>query len=485
MKSNPLIQLLAVFSRKEVTRFKDFVYSPYHNKHRGVRLLVGHLSQIYPNFTEKSCTREGLFQILFPDEGHDQAKLATVFTYALRLAEQFLITEQFREREGLHRVLLLQNLRQKEQNRYYQKVLKTQSRWLEGQTYRDGAHFNRRFLLLAEADLFFSEQARYSKGGSIQRKQDSLDHFYLSEKLKDACEMQVRRRIMQQEYQNPLFEALLAEVAANPSQYAAVPPVVVYFQLYQMIRHGADADYRRALEVIREKAPFFPKRELQNLYNYLQNHCIQQINQGHRHFLKEIFELYKFQLEDDLLFINGYLPEWHYKNIVSTGLLLHETAWVRDFIEGYKKHLPPDVVDNAYSYNLAFYYYETQQYGRVLDLLVHLEYSDLRYALNAKLLLLKTYYDLDEYETLLSLSDSFRQYLQRKKEISDFNRQGYYQLLRFTRRAIQIKMKVGYVARERLRGELQKLRAEIETTNTRFGQAWLESKLREIEGMVA
>ncbi len=467
-----------------MTRFKEFVHSPYHNKHRGVRALVEHLSQIYPDFSEKSCDRSCLFQVIFPGEAHDQSKLATVFTYAMRMGEQFLITEQFRQREGLHRVLLLQNLRQKEQNRHYEKVLKTQTQWLERNPYRDGTHFNRRFLMLAEADQYFSEQARYSRGGSIQRKQDSLDHYYLSKKLKDACEMHVRRRIMQQEYQNPLFEALLQEVRSNLSQYAAVPPVMVYFQLYQMIRNGGDQDYHQALEAVREKAPFFPKRELQNLYNYLQNHCIQQINQGNRNFLKEIFELYKFQLEDDLLFINGYLPEWHYKNIVSSGLLLGEQAWVKDFIENYRTHLAPDVVENAYSYNLAFYYYETQQYGRVLDLLVHLEYSDVRYALNAKLLLLKTYYDLDEYETLLSLSDSFRHYLQRKKEISDFNREGYYQLLRFTRKAIQIKMKVGYVSRERSMNDLQKLRTEIEKAKTRFSQAWLESKLQEIDKMV-
>lgn len=484
MYANRFVDLISVFSRKEMTRFFEFSHSPYHNKHQEVRALVAYFHQIYPDFTEKTCEREFLFQLLYPGQKHEQPKLALIFTYGLRLAEQFLITEQFREDKGAHRVLLLQNLRQKAQNRHYEKVFKAQEKWLDQHGQRDGKHFNWRFQTLSEADQYFSQQARYAKGDSLQRKQKSLDHFYFSEKLKDACEMQVRRRVMHQDYENVIMDALLKEVEEGFEKYQEVPPVLVYYRLFQLIRFQDQNNYYKALEVVRQQARHFPKPELQNLYNYLQNHCIQQINQGHREFLEEIFKLYKFQLEDQLLFLGGYLPEWHYKNIVSTGLLLKEQAWVKTFIEEYKNQLAPEVIEIAYSYNLAFYYYETQQYDKVLDLLVHLEYSDVRYALNAKLLLLKTYYDLGEYETLLSLSESFRQYLQRKKEISEFNRKGYYQLLKFTRKIFQIKMKVGYVTEERSRKELKKLKGEMNTSKVRFSRAWLEGKVKEVEGLL-
>lgn len=484
MYTNRFVQLISVFSRKEMTRFYEFSQSPYHNKHKEVRSLVAYFHQIYPEFNASTCDRVLLHQRLFPGAKHDQAKLALIFTYSLRLVEQFLITEQFREDKTTHKVLLLENLRKKGQNRHYEKVFKAQQSVLDKDQFRDGAHFNRRFITLAEADQYFSQQARYAKGGSLQRKQISLDHFYLSEKLKDACEMKIRARVMNQTYENPLIDALLRELEGDFEQYAQVPPVMVYYQLYQLIQDESRANYQQALDVMRDQAKFFPKRELQNLYNYLQNHCIQQINKGDRSYLEEIFKLYKLQLEDQLLFISGYLPEWHYKNIVSTGLLLGERQWVKDFIENYKEHLSPEVFEIAYSYNLAFYYYETQQYDRVLQLLVHLEYSDVRYALNAKLLLLKTYYDLDEYETLLSLSDSFRQYLQRKKEISDFNRKGYYQLLKFTRKVFQIKMKVGYVPLEKSKRDLEKLQVEMNAAQVRFSRAWLEGKVGEVWGRV-
>ncbi len=484
MLSNRLIGLLSVFTRKEMTRFYEFSHSPYHNKHEEVKVLVTHFNQIYPDFSENKVNRVVLFKLLFPGQKHDQPKLALIFTYCLRLVEQFLIIEQFREKEGGHRVLLLQNLRQKAQNRQYEKVLKIQDTWLDKNELRDGEHFNWRFQTLAEADQYFSLQARYAKGDSLQRKQDSLDHFYLSEKLKAACEMAVRRRVTNQEYKNPLMAALLKELESDFEKYLEVPPVLVYYHLHKLILSQAEEDYQKALVVVREQARFFPLKELQNLYNYLQNHCIQQINQGKLDFLEEIFKLYKFQLEDRLLFLNGHLPEWNYKNIVTTGLLLGEHEWVKNFIEKYKADLVPEVAEIAYSYNLAYYFYITKAYDKVLELLLHLEYSDVRYALSAKLLLLKTYFDLDEYEALLSLSDSFRQYLQRKKEISDFNRRGYYQLLKFTRKIFQIKMKVAYASKERSLKDIEKLRLEMAEAEVRFSRAWLEGKVEEVFQML-
>ena len=70
------------------------------------------------------------------------------------------------------------------------------------------------------------------------------------------------------------------------------------------------------------------------MYNYFQNYCIQQINRGERQFLKETFNLFKDQLEKELLLDEyGFLDQWHYKNIVTTAIRLKEMEWTQNFIE--------------------------------------------------------------------------------------------------------------------------------------------------------
>ena len=115
--------------------------------------------------------------------------------------------------------------------------------------------------------------------------------------------------------------------------------------------------YFDALAALRAKENSFPKEELATIYNYFQNYCIAQINDNKPSFLKEIFHLYQSQLQQALIIEDGYLPDMHYKNIVTTAIRLKELDWVKQFIEEYRSALRPEVRENAYSFNLASYYH--------------------------------------------------------------------------------------------------------------------------------
>ena len=196
------------------------------------------------------------------------------------------------------------------------------------------------------------------------------DAYYLSEKLKDACEILVRSRMVKVDYSSILLEAILQVVQQDKERYFQIPPVNVYYHIYQMIVHEEAVHYDTAFEAVESFADFFPKGELQNIYNYLQNYCVYQINNDRREFLRASFQLYQIQLGKGLLFIGDLLPEWHYKNIVTAGLRLQEVEWVRQFLEDYRPMLSAEVQENAYSYNLSEYYYATGGYKKAMQLLL-------------------------------------------------------------------------------------------------------------------
>ena len=483
MYSNKLIQLLKSFSRREMTRLVEFAYSPYFNKHEGVRALLSYLSDIFPGFDARRCQRAQIFQALFPGQAHDQARLALLFTYAMRLAEHFLSLEQLAEEgEEWQRVHLLRRLRALQQYKLYERCLAEAAAELEEATLRDSAWHYRRYQLAAEADAYYTMVSERRTDDSLEQKQQALDRFYLTEKLRDACEMKVRSRILKVQYASPLADWAAREVEQHYEDYAAEPAIAMYFSLNRMVSEKDRAHYFEAVKALERNQAFLPIGELKAIYNYFQNYCIQQINQGEGAFLGELFKLYQAQLERGLLLEGGCLSEWHYKNITTTGLRLREMAWVRQFIEAYQEKLPSEVRDNAYRFNLASYYYADEQYSQVLRLLTQVEYSDLRYSLGAKALLLRTYYDLEEYEALNSLVDSFKQYLHRNKLMADVRRQGYYNLFLLTRRAAQLRYNLSYYSRERCRAELLKLRHSIGKAGAIFNQGWL---LEKVEALAA
>lgn len=480
MIKNNLIQLLNTFSKKEMTRFYEFAHSPYHNKHREVQLLIGYLHKIYPQFTEKKCDRVKVFKTLFPKQKHDQANLALLFTYAFRLAKAFLIIEQFQTQENELALNLLRAFRQREQGVFYEKKLAKAKASLASNIYKGSPFYWQQYALAKESDLYYEPRSRKTLHTSISQQQDFLDYFYLSEKLKDACELRVRSQILQIQFEVQFIENIIGVLNDHWERYANIPPIAIYYHLYRMITEKDTAQYYQALQVIEQNSKYFPHQELKDIYTYLQNYCIKKINESDTVFMEELLKIYKIQLERGLLQDEKkQLSEWHYKNIVTLGLRLKEQAWVATFIEQYKTVLPKESQANAYRYNRAVYAYEVGDYDKVLELLLKVEYTNIQYNLGARWLLLRTYFELEEVTAFLALCDSFRLYLQRNQLIASNKKKGHEQGIRLAKKVFQFRLDAPYQKKEKSVKELAKLKTEIAETETVFNRSWLMEKLSE------
>lgn len=456
-----------------MTRFGEFSQSPYHNKHEGVKKLVAWWLEIYPRFDEKNCSRERLMAVA----GADAPTLAVWMTYSLRLLEAFLAQEQ----APLAPTALLAQYRRRRLAGFFEKKLATARTDLDEQVFRDSAYHLSAFQLASEAERFLSQQNRTGPESDIPGKQAALDHYYFSEKLRDACELEVRRKILKTEGEIPHLDWVLTEIREREAVYSSIPAIWVYFQVYRLLRAETQAfDDVQATLTAYESA--FQEEELQLLYNYLQNFCIEQINRGNGEYLARAFDIYRRQLDRGLLLVQGELPEWHYKNMVAIGLRLREHSWVEGFIHQYKQYLPREVAENAFAFNLASLYYATGRLNQVQDLLTRVEYTDFRYSLGARALLLRTYYDLEEYEALRALSESLNQYLKRNKRMADERVLAFQRLLRLTRRALHLKMQEGFMPAGKWRGFVAALQKEVEGPQTIINREWLLEKIRAMAG---
>ena len=477
--------MLANLDAREMQRFVQLVRSPYFNKHEGVKKLIAYLQQVHPEYGTGHCALPVMTRQLFEGcEATARKQLGPIYSYSSRLLEEFLLQEQLASSESRRKLILLQALRTRSLDKVLEKKLEQMRSEARQVSDRDTGYYQYEFALATEADRLYVRKGSRRKDFNIELKQYFLDRYYLTEKLKDACELYMRCKIFDIDYADSLLPQLLKELRERPEEYATDPMIVTYYKVYLMLTTDDVAPYFDAWQTLLQNMHIFALNELKTIYNYFQNFCIKKINAGDQLFLQEIFKLYQLQLEKDLLLEDGYLSEWHYKNIATTGIRLGEMEWVKNFIDGFRSKLLPEKAENAYRFNLANYFYATRQYGEVLDLLIHIEYSDLRYSLGSKALLLRTYYDLEEYESLNALADSFRIYLLRNKLMANVRREGYQNLFRFTRKAAQIRSTYLVTSHSRARKELKKLQAAIARTENIFNETWLKEKVNELMGKV-
>ena len=482
MVNNHLIKLLKRFSRKEFSKFVSFCDSPYFNKHKDVRVLMHYFDDIYPKFTSKNCKRTQISKAVFSSQG-DYKKLPVIFTYTVRLLEQFLIQEEFKSSD-FQQILLLRKFRRMGEYAKYEKLLTSIRQSQEKNPFKDHEHFNMGFLIAKEADLFYDQMSRHEKDFSIQEKQENLDNFYFAQKLLDACEMMVRSRIMKVDLNPNLIQPILDEIQSNMMKYESIPSILLYFKTYLMLKNNDDALFYEVLNHLHEYENNLNLGNLKTIYNHLQHYCIEQINLGNQDFLSALFEIYQRQLKNELLHENGYLSEWYFKNIVTVALRLNETLWTKNFIDAYIEKVDPKVRTNTHTFNLASYYYKMGDYKMVIGLLNQVEYSDFRYIQGTKAMLLRTYYELNEEEPFYALINSFKQFLTRSDLISESRKIGFFNLMSFAKRAFDIKNSLEYESISKSKSRYLKLETDIENADSIFNRSWLKTKLVELSNFI-
>lgn len=257
----------------------------------------------------------------------------------------------------------------------------------------------------------------------IFKLHEGLDSYYWYKKLKYTCELLNRQSIFKKEYDVGSFETVLTTL---PKEYLTSNVLTqTYYEVYLFLKDQSNnrfEDLKGKLVLLKDKVEH---QELRDLYIFLQNYCIKMVNQGSELHRKELFEIYQVQLENKLLLKDGQLYLFDYKNIATLGITLGELEWTSHFTKVYTPYLSKKYQKMAESYNMARIYFERKEYREAQKLLHQNIYTDVYYALGARSVLLKTYFEQEEFYFLESAVQSFKIFLRRSKIITETQRVAY------------------------------------------------------------
>jgi hypothetical protein len=302
---------------------------------------------------------------------------------------------------------------------------------------------------------------------------NALDTFYLINKLQYIAATLHYKNFLSLDGEMNMMQEVLSHVAQT--DYSHVPAIAIYHCIVLSLMHPEEEIHFQALKkLLAQHYLLFPKTDAQNMYAFAINFCIRKINFGNLNYVKELLALYQQMLKVKLLENEaGMLSQFDYKNVVTVGLRAAETRWTAKFINEYKNHLPEEVRQNAYTFNLAKLFFYRKEYDKVLSLLQNVDYTDIFYQLDSKATLMKVYYELDSYLPLMSLKESFRILLKRKKLISEQNRINYMNFIRFTMKLFRVDV--------RDKPKIILLKKEVSETKNVADKGWLLEKIEEKE----
>ncbi len=440
MQRSKLINLLKILPDKERNQFKDYVFSPYFNKNKKIQALYSLLLAQAPAFDHESLNKSMIYPLLFGQQPYNELQINNVISDLLQLLYGFLAQQNIERQVLLKKFHCLNELVEREEIQHTERVSKSYAQVLEKHPLRNFQyHFHKKQLneQLVRRRLTTSMRTRDQ---SLQQHSDSLDLYYFGNKLRIACDMTSRNIVTQADYNCQHLDYLLQCYEDQQQVYQNEPCITVYYKALKMIREGSADSYYDFKNFIGEHLRFFPNEELRILYVYLQNFCIKKSNSGHSEYYSELRDLYDIILEKGIIFKNGYLSQWAYKNIVTLGLRLGDYPWTEEVIHRFKNRLLPEEQNNGESYNLAALYYARGEYKKALRQLHNVEFTDTSYHTGAKIIQLKSYYELDETEALYALIEAFKKYVLRNKEIAAYRKKANANFLRVVKKVYQLKI---------------------------------------------
>jgi tetratricopeptide (TPR) repeat protein len=195
----------------------------------------------------------------------------------------------------------------------------------------------------------------------------------------------------------------------------------------------------------------------------------------------EFLDLHRFLLDNEILMMDGILPEWDYKNIVTVALRADELNWAEEFIRNYREKLPEFVRDNAFNYNLAAFYFAAKDYKMALQLLQQVNFTDESYQLGSKIIQLKSYYELGEWETGISLISAFRQLVERSKSLSEYRKLSNLNMLKLAKKIISLSQDWDFLTDSAQRKGIENLEEALKKYQPQANLDWLMEKIEALK----
>ncbi len=432
MKKSKLIRLFDQLSNKELREFGRMVRSPFFNQ-QSVLVEFFEILREFRQDLKLIPDKEKVFSRLYPGEVYQDVKIRLLQSQLFKLMEQYLAYQNFVEQSVQQQLYLASAYREKNLPQFFDRTTRQIQQLQEQRAFRNAEYHLERYQLLQEEYLMQSSDRR-TAALNLQDMATTIDTAFILLKLRQTCFALAHQRVYNTDYDF----GILPEVIAYVEREALLkqPIIGIYYYCYfSLIEPEEDAHFLSFKSLILQHVDQFPASEVRDLYILAINYCIKKVNASQMRYAREGLDLYQKGLEEAILLEKGELSRFSYNNIVAMGLWVSDYDWVEHFIEAYQGHLNKTYRQTTYNFNRARLEYSRQNYDAAMTYLQQSVFKDLLNNLIAKTLLIKIYYEIEEFDLLESHLDSMKTFIRRKKIIG-YHQQNYLNILYYTKKLL-------------------------------------------------
>ncbi len=467
--SNKVFQVLLCLDEATRKRLFKYLRSPYFVQSKPLLALCELLSKEIDN-GHRGFDRQKIWAKVFPGTDYDDVNFRKCCSDLLKHAKSFMAFELLAENPRRQSEGTLEFVVEHKVEPLYKSCLQEAKDAANEAPYRSLNHFKSSYAIERHYFTMMDFGVKVDTRANLEEISNSLDLFYWIEKLKICSSALSQQRTGNQRYDIKFGDDIVIHL--RHFNLEEIPELAIYYYSFLTLKEEENvAHYYKLRKLLDQYGKLIPQKDAVELIDSALHYCTGKMNKGSLEFHQEFFDLFEDALKKEVFFVKGELAVWRFNNMIAAALRLGKIEWAEKFARTYHKYLPQDTRENTYTFNLARIYRFQGKYDMVLELLQNVDYEDIGYNLISKMMLLITYYELQEFDTLLSFTESFKTFLIRHKNIPPARRQGYLNLIKYTRKLMRLNQH-DKAAVAKLRNEVSQGKANI------INHEWLLEKLR-------
>jgi hypothetical protein len=447
MRQHKFLLLFNALTGVEKREFSKFVESSYFNHREDVQRLWNYLIGDFTK-SKRGFRKEEAWVAVYPGEPFDEGQFRFPMSWLTKAIEHFLSIRKLEQDEVEVSLRLAEAYREKKLEEPFRQVIQNTEKQLVNQ--KAEQNFAHKKYRLEYEHFAFLESQKRTKANNLQKVSEALDEYLLSAKLRQSCLLLAHQAVFQTEYDHSFLTAILDFLPG--SRFLDKPNIAVYYHGYRALTENDETAFQKFYELLTASPHLFPFEEMGNLWLMALNFCIRRLNTGGPEYVEKAFELYRRGIEEKILLEGKTIGRFTYKNAVALGLRLGKFEWTENFIHTYREHLEKAHRENFFQYNLARLHFSKKEFQPAMSLLVQVDDSDLLLNLDAKVMLLKMYFELGEFDALESHLTAMRTFIRRRKELG-YHQKHYLGIIVFTQKLMALPPG-DKAAKERLRSEI-------------------------------
>jgi len=498
MYTHELLNLLKTFNDKELMKFSKFLNSPYFNNRKRIIHLFRVLKGYYPEFDAKGFTKENIFHKIYGNNPYNDSTFRNLMSDLLLFALKFVKLEAIEKKEVQSAFFLTTELVMRGTYSLFRNKMNNCEKIIENNHTVDSDYFLNKYTILTDSfyvnlltqkvikkDYVVSETGKMVTGIVCLLSYfvlQSMKHY--DNLLKYSRSYNIKKNVdtVSQFMEIFDFDRLILYIRNNSS--IKTPVVEIYYKLLKSFANFEDEKFYNELK----KSVLLYSKLLGNDDNYflftrLIDYNVVKKNTGvHTNYNieMEIFDLNDIFVKNEFYKTeaNKYLPFDFYRNVLLNCIALKRLDYMEEFIKSNSKKLLTKHSKGFEDYSYALLYFEKGNYSKALSCINRIKFDQFLYKLDMKNLQLKINYELEQFESAISVIDTFKHFLKNNVLITESRRILHNNFLDYTGKLIQYRIGSQKV-------NLHFIQDRIEKSKVIFDKVWLLDKVNELSGFEA